>query len=251
MQRRALITGVVVASIVLALSAHSLAAPQAQARSVISYPTDGLTVSGVVEVRGIAAHPSINMYQIRYAAGSEPTGGSQWVDFAIVQGAQVEDDVLGRWDTTLVPDGVYTLALAVWGNDDGNNPYVFFVKSLTVNNAQPAASPTPVEVTATPEPISTVAAGPTPTQVPVVQPATSTPRSSPTPRAEVAGASESSDEGEGSGEPRFALDVEGLRTAFFGGGLVVIMLLLLWGLYLLAKASVRWYLRGRARRPSR
>lgn len=251
MHPRALVIGVTVATIVLALSAHSLAEPQPQARSVISYPTDGITVSGVVEVRGIAAHPSINMYQIRYAAGSEPTGGSQWMDFAIVQGTQVENDVLGRWDTTLVPDGVYTLALAVWGNDDGNNPYVFFVKSLTVSNAQPVASPTPVEVTPTTEPMATVEFGPTPTQVPVVQPATSTPRPSPTPPGEGPIASESSDEGEDPAESILALDTARLRAAFLSGGLITIMLLLLWGLYLLAKASVRWYLRGRARRPSR
>ena len=251
MYSRALVIGVTVAAIVLALGARSLAEPQPQARSVISYPTDGIAVSGVLEVRGIAAHPSINMYQIRYAAGSEPTGGSQWMDFAIVQGTQVEDDVLGRWDTTLVPDGVYTLALAVWGNDDGNNPYVFFVRNLTVNNAQPVASPTPAGVTPTTEPIATVEAGPTPTQVPVVQPATSTPRPSPTPPGEAPIASGSSDETVDPGEPILGLDADGLRAAFFSGGLVTIMLLLLWGLYLLAKASVRWYLRGRAGRPSR
>lgn len=249
MYKRALAVGTALVAILLIMGSPGWAAPQPQAtRSVITYPADGMTLSGVVEVTGIATHPNIRSYQLRYAAGPEPTGDSQWVDFAIVEGTQVENDVLAAWDTTTVPDGQYTLALAVWGIDDASGPYVFFVRYLTVNNVQPVATPTPEPPT--PEPLPTAVVGPTSTPVAILQPATSTPRPSPTPL---------SGEGEGEGvatpsveveeTPGWAFDVGGLRSAFCDGGLITAMVFLLWGLYLLARATVRWYLRHRAGPP--
>jgi len=64
-------------ALVLALTVRpGVAAPLQQARSVITYPSDGMTVSGAVEIQGIATHPNINSYQVRYAAGPQPTGDS-------------------------------------------------------------------------------------------------------------------------------------------------------------------------------
>lgn len=240
MQKRILVVGTALV-MVLAMSSSGWAAPQPQARSVVTYPTDGMTLSGVVEVRGIATHPNMNFFQLRYAAGPEPTGDSQWVDFAFVEGTQVENDVLATWDTTIIPDGQYTLALAVWGVDDPSGPYVFFVRRLTVNNAQPVATPTPEPPT--PEPLPTAVIGATPTPVAIAQPATPTPRPSPTPPGEAAeeiAASPTDEEEEGFSVP---LDAADLRAAFCTGGMFTVMLLLLWGLYLLAKAGLRWYLR--------
>jgi len=247
MHKRALAMGVALVVILLTMGSPGRAAPLPQARSVITYPSDGMTISGVVEVAGIATHPNMNFYQLRYAAGPEETGGSQWVDFAIVEGKQVENDVLGAWDTTTVPDGQYTLALAIWGQgDDPGNPYLFFVRHLMVNNAQPVETPTPE--TPTSEPMPTAVVGPMPTPVPVEQPATPTPRPSPT-------SSERGDEGviapvAGEGEqsgPTF--NVDALRNAFCDGALITVSLLALWGLYLLAKASVRWFLRWQHTKP--
>jgi hypothetical protein len=240
MQKRILAVGTALVMILLTGSSPGWAAPQPQARSVVTYPTSGMTVSGLVDVTGIATHPNMNFFQIRYAAGSQPTGESQWVDFAFVEGTQVENNVLATWDTTVIPDGQYTLALAVWGMDDSSNPYVFFVTHLAVNNAQPVATPT--SAAATPEPLPTAVIGPTPTPVPIVQPATSTPRPSPTPPSEVAEAD--TDLPTGEEEPlSVPLDVAELRTGFCTGGLIAAMLLLLWGFYLLAKAGARWFLR--------
>jgi hypothetical protein len=240
MQKRILAAGIALVMMLLTVSSPGWAAPQLQARSVVTYPTSGATISGMVEVAGIATHPNMDFYQLRYAAGPDPTGESQWVDFSFVQGTQVENDVLATWDTTVIPDGQYTLALAVWGVDDPSNPYVFFVTHLTVNNAQPVATPTPEPPT--PEPLPTAVIGPTPTPVSIVQPATSTPRPSPTPRSEVAEEVAALSTGE---EDRFSvpLDAAELRTGFCTGGVITAMLLLLWGFYLLAKAGVRWFLR--------
>ena len=225
----------------LARSAPGRAAPLLQGRAVITYPTNGMTLGGVVDVRGIATHPNINFYQLRYASGSTVTGDTQWVDFAIVQASPVENDVLASWDTTTIPDGPYVMALAVWGQDDGASPYLFFVEYLTVNNAQ--FVPTPVTETATPEPLPTAEAGPTPTQVTIEQPATPTPRPTVTVAGEAVGQETPTSTPAAGLDLRLPLSVGELREAFCTGGGIAVLLLLLWGLYLLLKAVVRYVLR--------
>jgi len=242
MHKRALVVGMVLVIVLLSLGPPGRAAPPLQARSIITYPTDGMTVSGVVEITGIATHPNIQWYDVSYAYDPEPTGGSQWVSLANVENKQVENEVLATWDTTNVPDGQYSLALTVVGRDD---PFTYqqFVSHLTVNNAQPVPSPTPETEQPTPEPMPTAEAGPTPTPVSIEQPATPTPRPSPTPEGEeeqVDMPSASEEEEQSS----LSFGVEGLRGAFCNGGLITAMLFLLCGLYLLVKASIRWYLRN-------
>ncbi|MGD8997016.1 MAG: hypothetical protein PVH80_02825 [Anaerolineae bacterium] len=236
MHKRILAAGLVLLVVALTVGPVGWAAPLFQAQSVITYPTDGTTVSGQVGVRGIATHPNMDFYQVRYAPGGQPTGDSRWQDFAIVQGQQVQDDVLGTWDTTQIPDGQYTLALAVWGINDSNNPYLFFVTNLTVNNTNPVSTPTP-EATPT-EPPPTVTLGPTPTPMSVEQPATSTPRSTPTMPSSIVPTPTAASQG-----PSVALDVEEIRDGFCTGGLITILLLSLWGLYLVVKVALRWFLR--------
>ena len=249
MDKRALIIGVVLVLVMLVGSSPGLAAPRYQARSVITYPANGMTLGGVVDVVGIATHPNLNFYQVRYAPGSEPTADSQWVDFAIVQARQVENDVLGSWDTTTVPDGAYTIALAVWGQDDVASPYVFFVTFLTVNNAQFLPTPTPQQEPPTPEPLPTEVVGATPTPVLVEQPATPTPRPTSTTTAPAGVGTLTPESPEEEGGPAFTLDTTQLREAFCAGGMIPVLLLLVWGIYLLMKASVRWLLRQRRRPP--
>jgi len=249
MHKRALVVGVVLFVILLAVGPPGWAAPQPQVQYFITYPTEGMTVSGVVEIRGSANHPNTQWwYNVSYAPGPEPTGDSQWVPLAQVESTPVQDGVLAVWDTTAVPDGLYTLALTVKGQDDPNY-WQQFVRRLMVNNAQPVETPTPEPETPTPEPMPTAVVGPSPTPVSVEQPATPTPRPSPTPRGQ---------EGEESPTPMagadersaFALDVDALGGAFWDGVLITASLFALWGLYLLAKASVRWLLRRwRANRP--
>jgi len=253
--RKRVMMGLTLLVLGLVLASPGLAAPQPQVRSVITFPASGTTVSGVVEVRGIAIHSTMDFYQLRYAAGPQETGGSQWVDIAIVEDKQVQDDVLGTWDTTIIPDGQYTLALAVWGVDDPSNPWLFFARSVTVNNAQPVEMPTPsaTEEQPTPEPMPTAVLGPTPTPVPIEQPATPTPQSSPAAVGETDEETDSSAGGEEEGGLSLTLDremSETLRGAFCTGGLIAVMLFLLWGLYLMAKISIRWYLRQRTGPPS-
>ena len=246
MRKRVLMAGSMLIILLLTAAPVGWAAPLRQAQSTITYPTDGTTVSGQVEVRGVALHPNMDFYQVRYAPGPQPAGDSQWQDFAIVEGRQVENDVLGTWDTTQVPDGRYTLALAVWGANDANNPYVFFATNITVNNTNPVATPTPEEAEEATEMPPTPTAGPTATPVGVEQPATSTPRPTPTvSTSALATPTVSASESSG-----MSLDTGEIRDGFCVGGLFTVLLLSLWGLYQLVKVGLRWLLRQRSQSSS-
>lgn len=240
MDRRPFLVSLLLVLVLLAVAPVGRAAPLLQGQGIITYPTDGATVSGEVRVEGIATHPNIDFYQVRYAPGANVVADTQWQDFAIVEGQQVDRGLLGIWDTTQVPDGQYVLAVAVWGIDDPNNPYYSFVTNLTVNNTNPVSTPTP-EPTAT-EPLPTATAGPTATPMSVEQPATSTPRPTPTsPTSLLPTPTVSSPD-----ELTLPLNVEELRDSFCVGGLISVLLLSLWGLYILSKAGLRWFVRQRS-----
>lgn len=242
MFKRMLVVGLGLLMVLLAVGQVGRAAPLLQAQSMITYPPDGARVSGQVEVRGVARHPNIDFYQVRYAPGAQPEGGSQWVDFAIVEGRQVENDVLGTWDTTQLPDGQYTLALAVWGINDPNNPYLYFATSLTVDNTDPVVTPTPVEEVEPTQVVATITPGPTPTPVAVEQPPTVTPR--PTPTFSPSALETPTVAPEGPSD--LALNVGQIRDGFCTGGMIAVGLLTVWGLYVFGKAGVRWALRQRS-----
>ena len=242
MGKRVLAVGLGLLLVLWSVASAGWAAPLSQAQSTITYPSDGSRVGGQVEVRGVARHPNIDFYQVRYAPGAQPDAASQWTDFAIVEGRQVDNDVLGVWDTTQLPDGQYTLALAVWGIDDPNNPYLYFTTSLTVDNTEFVPTPTP-----TPEPEPTEVAptptvGPTPTPMAVEQPPTVTPFPTATidPDAAVT-PTVAPEEG-----PDLALSIGPIRDGFCTGGLISFFLLTVWGLYVMLKIGIRWILRQRS-----
>jgi hypothetical protein len=243
MRRRDMVIGIVVILLfaLLATASPGRAAPLPQWRSVITYPEPGMTVGGIVEIRGIATHASFDNYQVRYASGTNVVADSTWVDIVMFVQTPVDNGVLCTWDTTTIPDGPYVLALAVWGLNDANNPHVHFVEHVIVDNSSlPTSEPTP-------ESLPTVAAGPTQTPISIAQPATPTPRSSPTPLPEGQEVTPTPTvEETGAG---FGLNTPVLRDAFCTGGLITAMLFLLWGLYVLAKASIRWYMRDTTRLP--
>jgi hypothetical protein len=239
MYKRVLAAGIALAMVLLGVVLPSRAAPLHQWRSVITYPEPGMTVGGIVEIKGIATHARFDSYQVRYAPGSNVVADSAWVDIVMLVPNPVDNGVLCTWDTTTVPDGPYVLALAVWGLEDAENPHVHFVEHVIVDNSSFVPSPEP---TAESAPAATVPAGPTSTLPSIVQPPTSTPRASTEPEAgEEIGTFTPTPEAE---EPALDLDTSMLQDAFCTGGLIAVMLFLLWGLYTMAKASIRWYMRG-------
>ena len=223
MYKRVLAVSVAAVIALLVAALPGRAAPVWSKSSVITYPEPGATLSGIVEIRGIATHVNFDFYQVRYAPGTSVVADTAWVDIVSLVPNPVDNGVLCTWDTTALPDGQYVLALAVWGVDDPENPHVHFVEGISVNNSSFVPSPEP---TLEEEPAATVPAGPMPTLASVVQPPTSTPR--PSPEAGVG----------------VDLDASVLQNAFCTGGLVTVMLFLLWGLYSMAKASIRWYMHG-------
>ena len=229
MHKRSLALLVALVVCFLAMSWPGNAAPPRLAQAVITYPTSSSSMGGVVEIQGTAVHTSSYWwYDISYAAGPQASGDSQWVSIAHPENTPVQNGVLATWDTAPLPDGMYTLALTVLGQNDPTY-YQFFVTHLRVDNSQ-------LVPTATPPAVPTEAIGPTPTPIPVVQPATSTPRPTATPLGLESGSS-------GSGSSGSALDPTALASAFCWGGQIAAMLFVLLGVYVVGRACYRYYLR--------
>lgn len=115
-------------------SADGTATPdQPTTAALISSPTNGATVGGAVSVRGSAA----GMYTLSYGAGSTPTS---WTPIANSLYA-VPDGLLGTWDTSGLPSGLYTLQLEVMlpGNPTQSTRMTVQVdqQELTVRLVQP------------------------------------------------------------------------------------------------------------------
>ena len=154
------------------LEAAPMALPLRQeALVVITSPRDNATVRGRVVITGSAFLPDFWKYEVHYA--SEP--GGQWIMVEHIHKVPVINGQLAVWDTTLVPDGRYSLRLRVVHRDGNYEEY--FVRGISVVNTQPPETPTPTP-TSTPTPLP-----PTPTIV-IEQPAP-LPTSTPTPTPSV------------------------------------------------------------------
>jgi hypothetical protein len=170
----------------LALGLLLLAGPlgqvvQSQTLGQITSPRDRAQVRGLVPIEGSATHPQFQKYEIHY--GPEPNPANQWTPVAGSPfGVPVVQGRLGLWDTTIIPDGIYTLRLRVVRLDGNYDEYM--VHGIQVLNSQPTetptpeASPTPEAPTNTPEPTVTVVIG-----VPTVASPTARPSSTPMPTA--------------------------------------------------------------------
>lgn len=139
----------------------------------ITSPRDRASVRGLVPIEGTATDDSFQKYEIHF--GPEPNPGDQWTP---IQGspftAPLVQGRLGLWDTTILPDGIYSLRLRIVRLD--GNYDEFFVRGIQVANALPPETPTPMN---TPTP-----AGPTQTPAPTPTIMISVPTvASPTPRA--------------------------------------------------------------------
>jgi hypothetical protein len=175
MQRHVLLILLVLFLVAIPLAGGMAAPPSgplAQVLGQITSPRDRATVRGLVPVEGSATHPQFQKYELHY--GPEPNPNDQWTPVVgspftvpVVQGR------LALWDTTIIPDGLYSLRLRLVRADGNYDEY--FVRGIQLANSKPTEtptpemSPTPVGPTDTPTPTPTVVIG-VPTQ------------SSPTPR---------------------------------------------------------------------
>jgi membrane peptidoglycan carboxypeptidase len=111
----------------------------------ITSPTDAQQVTGVVQVLGTVTANNMNRYQIEVASINQPE------NFTLVYGpsaAQQPNGVLGEWNTTSFPNGVYRVRLAVFANDGG---YIYKTVQIGVNNIPPTDIPLPTAIVPTPD----------------------------------------------------------------------------------------------------
>lgn len=152
--------------------------PQQQGvQAIITSPQPNATVMGLVVIKGSANINDFQFYKVEFGRGPNPT---DWHLIGATQPVPVIDGVLAQWDTTGLPDGVYSLRLQVVKQDGNYQEYPVY--QVVVANKRPTETPT-VEPTPEDTPVAeTPAPGPTATLA-IVQPTAviAQPTATPTP----------------------------------------------------------------------
>lgn len=172
--------------------ANGTATEEPNPNANISWPPPVYLVRGEFEIRGSASLPNMTNYFIQLRSIDETFGSDEPVA-TVEPGTEVEDegffpvilpssapvidDVLGVWDTTIWPDGLYEIRLTV--NTSAGEPIVYTVSPLRVENEPPPF----VQI---PEDQPTLVAPPTVAAATEVPPPTQVPTDDPTPRVTVA-----------------------------------------------------------------
>jgi hypothetical protein len=250
-RKKWLVLSLILLSMLGPIQAVVAAPPLQEAIWDITSPTDGAVLSGEVTIQGTASHPNFASYGVLYAPGPRPTESSQWVPIVFGVPNMVVNGALATWDTTELSNGQYTLALAVYevGND---TPQLHFVNNLTIQNEE--ATPTP---TLTPAPTIDPNAEPTapaeeegPIIAPTIQqPPTATPRPTPTLEAVAPDTDETGGDEDGGLLANLFAPKE-LKTAFWSGVWIAVLLYAFGGLYVAGRAALRYYLRQQSNQSS-
>ncbi|MBE2269487.1 MAG: hypothetical protein IAE80_14725 [Anaerolinea sp.] len=77
----------------------------------IDFPYSVYDVSGVVDVYGTVNPPNLQSYFVEVADFSTDPAIAAWTPVTLPARNPVTGGVIARWDTTLIPDGVYNLRL--------------------------------------------------------------------------------------------------------------------------------------------
>jgi hypothetical protein len=84
---------------------------------LISYPTEGDEISGAVEISGTVDIPNFGFYKLEMKRPEE----SSWL--TILAGNQIRhNQILGIWNTSLLPPGYHQLGLVVTDNQGKSMP---------------------------------------------------------------------------------------------------------------------------------
>lgn len=145
---------VVLGMALLGLAAPALAEPvQQQTQVQIVSPEINAQVRGMVPIMGSALVPNFQFYKVEFGVGPNP---AQWAIIGDMRDQAVVNGQLAVWDTTRLPDGVYSLRLHAVKQD--GNFEEFIVRQVAIANTQPTSTPTPeADLTPTPEPSPTQA----------------------------------------------------------------------------------------------
>jgi len=117
---------------------------------VLDFPTENMTVEGVLPLRGAITMPEFNRYEVRLGTGHNAESFGQAVIVEQTQWPQGES-VIGQIDTRNYENGPYTIRLVVIDNFGRD---VARTVNININNPQPTAEPTAFP-TATPAPTLT------------------------------------------------------------------------------------------------
>jgi hypothetical protein len=193
------------------------AVAQAEGTAAITSPASDAILSGIVVIAGTASHPQFQRYELAF--GYDPNLTNTWFSIQEPVTLPVTDEVLGRWNTSGISDGVYVLRLRVYASEQ--SVVEAFVPGVRVQNASPTPTATSTAEVVTPTPEPTLPSGPTPTAALITVPSASAPR----PTAGPAGG--------GSELLRAAAELtnSALQEAFFSGVRLTLVVFGLLGVY--------------------
>jgi hypothetical protein len=140
------------------------AAAQSTAPVIVS-PAEGDALQGLVSVTGTSQVDGFASAELAFAYHDDPTG--TWFPIAGAS-VPVTDGVLGAWDTTAISDGTYDLRLRIVLAD--GSAADTSVANLRVRNYTPVETPTPTAVIPEATPLPTVTPTPTPFPTPTLLP---------------------------------------------------------------------------------
>ncbi len=103
----------------------------------ILVPVPGNIVSGNVQVVGAAAHPQFLQYQLEYGPDN---ADNLWYPATVALQNPVLNGLLGIWNTTSTPDGLYRLRVRVYLRDGSS--LITVVSNIRVQNQRPTPIPT-------------------------------------------------------------------------------------------------------------
>ncbi len=130
----------------------------------MSWPPPVYVVRGEFTIRGSANLANMTNYFVEFRALNDdltPQDDDQpWSPAILPTANAVQDDVLGVWDTTVVPDGLYELRLTI--SLQGSDPFFFRVAPVRVENEPPPFALTPTAIPASPTPAATLPPPPPP-----------------------------------------------------------------------------------------
>ena len=107
--------------------------------ALITNPLIVSELHGTVQVQGTVNSTGLKNFFLETRAlnddASEPAASVSWSPVTLPAAKPVQADVLGSWDTTLLPDGLYELRLNVVATDPNQPSTYFVVTPLRISNA--------------------------------------------------------------------------------------------------------------------
>lgn len=91
--------------------------------AAITAPPNGTQLKGSVDIRGTASGTDFQQYVLHYGAGSSPT---TWTQIGSAHTTPVTNGLLGIFDATPLPDGVYTIRLTATNSAGSSIAYTTF-----------------------------------------------------------------------------------------------------------------------------